>query len=68
MNVCIERIVKGCPASLYFKCKAFKDNKSCWEVLDVPCCDAKALEACLRCKVFKKGKKRIRGLERDYRR
>lgn len=45
MKRCFE--IQGCPASLYLICPAYKEKKSCWEILGVPCCKRNNKDRCL---------------------
>jgi len=47
---CLE--ARGCPASHYLICEAYKEKKSCWEVADVPCCKRKNKDRCIECPVY----------------
>lgn len=50
MLKCLD--VKGCSAGYYLKCPAFKIEKSCWEVSNVPCCKRNDIERCKICPVY----------------
>ena len=54
-NLCGSYEVRGCPASHYFKCRAYLQHKNCWEVEgEKPCCRETKLDACKDCKVLHK--------------
>jgi hypothetical protein len=50
MKRCFE--VRGCPASHYLICQAYKEGKDCWEVEDIPCCKRKNKDRCKDCNVY----------------
>jgi len=54
MNKCSNYDVKGCPASQYLICEAYKNGKNCWETQGVPCCKRDNKERCKECEVYKK--------------
>lgn len=54
MNRCSDYALKGCPASQYLICEAYKNEKNCWETQGVPCCKRDDKERCKECEVYKK--------------
>jgi hypothetical protein len=48
--------IKGCPASLYMRCIAYKNKKNCWEVSvnEVACCNIEDKSKCKECYVYQK--------------
>ncbi len=44
--------IQKCPSTQYFKCKAFADERNCWEIPDVPCCKRNDKRRCLNCSVY----------------
>jgi hypothetical protein len=55
-NHCRDYKVRGCPASFYLSCPAYRSSKNCWEVQKKPCCPAENLSKCVACAVFAKGR------------
>lgn len=55
MKRCFE--IQGCPASLYLICPAYKEKKSCWEILGVPCCKRNNKDRCLECSLYLNARK-----------
>lgn len=49
MNSCWD--IKGCPASHYMDCAAYKQQTSCWNIKQGCCCDA--YETCDKCVIYK---------------
>jgi len=43
---------RGCTASLYLMCEAYKRGLNCWEYPDKPCCKRKDLTRCRECEVY----------------
>jgi hypothetical protein len=44
---------RGCPASYYLTCDAYKELKNCFETkVEIPCC--KRQQPCTECYIYKK--------------
>lgn len=61
-NFCSKHGIRGCPASFYLSCPAYKENKNCWEVENKPCCSAQNLTKCRACPVFTKARAAAKGI------
>ena len=51
-NLCSNSEYKGCPASSYMRCRAYKEGLNCWEVRNKPCCPDTDSSTCTGCKVY----------------
>lgn len=47
--------IRGCPASHYLRCPAYKTDKNCWEVPNLPCCKRNDKERCKDCSIYQAG-------------
>ena len=55
MNKCSDYNIRGCPASSYLICSAYKEGTNCWEAeRDIPCCKRENKDRCKDCSVYKK--------------
>jgi len=58
---CSDYSIRGCPASSYLICPAYKTGKNCWEAEEsIPCCKRKDKSRCPECDVYQKAEK-LRG-------
>jgi hypothetical protein len=51
---CCGYDIRGCPASWYSICSAYKEGKNCWEMdgVDIPCCKRRDKSRCPECNVY----------------
>ncbi|MEW6618583.1 MAG: hypothetical protein AB1422_14665 [bacterium] len=52
MNKCFN--IKGCPASFYLMCEAYRQSKNCFEVKNPACCHNHTLQECKKCPFYLK--------------
>lgn len=50
MKRCYE--VRGCPASHYLNCAAYRQEINCWEATNIPCCKRNDKERCSQCPIY----------------
>lgn len=57
MNRCSDYAIKGCPASQYMICEAYRTGRNCWETKGIPCCKRNDKERCKGCEVYIKAQR-----------
>ncbi|MDI6735846.1 MAG: hypothetical protein QME42_06590 [bacterium] len=50
MKRCFE--IRGCPASHYLNCVAYRNGLNCWETPQIPCCKRNDKERCPQCPIY----------------
>jgi len=61
MNSCWD--IKGCPASHYMDCAAYKQRTSCWKIKQGCCCST--YEICEKCVIYKNHVRKGQDLEAE---
>lgn len=52
---CCDYEIRGCTASSYLSCSAYKEEKNCWEAeKEIPCCKRNDKTRCRECKIYLK--------------